>query len=215
MVINVNLFDGDGIRDWGLWLIRSSSWSEPCSSNTAPYFGLAAILSFWRSFTLKFKGISSQPLEQLSSDILLPIVILLLAASAFIWVVVGNLEKNLERAKVSEAELKASYDLTLEAWQKSWNIAIKRRKASRRLVDLSTRLAKALGPSTDEIVRLQRGALLHDIGKLAIPDEILLKPGELERRGKKADAATSRDCKTNAQAGSFSSAVRGCCLQSP
>jgi HD-GYP domain-containing protein (c-di-GMP phosphodiesterase class II) len=37
----------------------------------------------------------------------------------------------------------------------------------------------ALGLSTEEIVRLQPGPLLHGIGKLAIPDEILLKPGEL------------------------------------
>jgi putative nucleotidyltransferase with HDIG domain len=56
---------------------------------------------------------------------------------------------------------------------------------SRRLVELSTRLANALGLTAEQIGHLRRGALLHDIGKLAIPDEILLKPGELndpERR---------------------------------
>jgi HD-GYP domain-containing protein (c-di-GMP phosphodiesterase class II) len=47
------------------------------------------------------------------------------------------------------------------------------------LVELSTRLARALGISEKEIVHLRRGALMHDIGKLAIPDDILLKPGAL------------------------------------
>jgi len=56
---------------------------------------------------------------------------------------------------------------------------------SRRLVELSTRLARALGISGEEIVQLQRGALLHDIGKLAIPDDILLKPAALNENEKR------------------------------
>ena len=53
------------------------------------------------------------------------------------------------------------------------------------MVDLSARLAQTLGLSEEEIGHLRRGAMLHDIGKMAIPDEILLKPGALndaERR---------------------------------
>jgi HD-GYP domain-containing protein (c-di-GMP phosphodiesterase class II) len=42
-----------------------------------------------------------------------------------------------------------------------------------------------LGVSEEEIVQLQRGALLHDIGKLAIPDEILLKPAALDEDEKR------------------------------
>jgi putative nucleotidyltransferase with HDIG domain len=49
-----------------------------------------------------------------------------------------------------------------------------------RLVDLSTQLARKLNLSEEEIVHLRRGALMHDIGKLAIPDSILLKAGPLE-----------------------------------
>ena len=56
---------------------------------------------------------------------------------------------------------------------------------SRRLVELGTRLGRALGMHDSQILALQRGALLHDIGKLAIPDEILLKPGLLDDREQK------------------------------
>lgn len=45
---------------------------------------------------------------------------------------------------------------------------------------MGTRLAEALGMPAAEIVQLRRGALLHDIGKLAVPDDILLKPAGLD-----------------------------------
>lgn len=50
---------------------------------------------------------------------------------------------------------------------------------TRRVADLTVRLARKLGVPEDEIVHIYRGALLHDVGKLAIPDRILLKPGPL------------------------------------
>jgi len=53
------------------------------------------------------------------------------------------------------------------------------------LVELSTRLGEAIGLNSEEITNLQRGALVHDIGKLAIPDDILLKPGELNSAERK------------------------------
>jgi putative nucleotidyltransferase with HDIG domain len=108
------------------------------------------------------------------------IIILLLAAGALIWVLLGTMEKDLERARESESELRKTYDLTLEAWANILEYRDKEAEGhSRRVVDLSTRLAQAVGLGTEQIAHLRRGALLHDIGKLVIPDEILLKPGEL------------------------------------
>lgn len=182
MVINVNLFDGDGIRDSGIlaYPIFIMVGTLFFGKRAAPYFGLATILSLLAIVYLEIQGYIQPTIGTAEFDILLPILILLLVASAFIWVVVGNLEKNLQRVKASEAELKANYDLTLEAWAKLLEYRDRETEGhSRRLVELSTRLAQALGLSPEEIARLQRGALLHDIGKLAIPDEILLKPGEL------------------------------------
>ena len=50
---------------------------------------------------------------------------------------------------------------------------------SRRVTEMTLRLCRALGMGDDELVHVRRGALLHDIGKIGIPDAILLKPSEL------------------------------------
>jgi putative nucleotidyltransferase with HDIG domain len=152
----------------------------------APYFSVAAMASLFGIVYLEIRGDVHPTIGPTEFDILLPIIILLLVVAAFIWVVVGIMEKNLERVKESEVELRTNYDLTLEAWAKVLEYRDRETEGhSRRLVELSTQLATALGLGTDEIDHLRRGALLHDIGKLAIPDEILLKPGALndaERR---------------------------------
>lgn len=181
-VININLFDGDGIRDSGIlaYPIFIMIGVLFFGKRATPYFSLAAIASLIGIVYLESHGYIHPTIGSTGFDILLPMVILLLAASAFIWVVVRMRDKDLERVKESEAELRKNYDLTLEAWAKVLEYRDKETEGhSRRLVELSTQLAQAIGLSTEEIVNLGRGALLHDIGKLAIPDEILLKPGEL------------------------------------
>jgi putative nucleotidyltransferase with HDIG domain len=188
MVINVNLFDGDGIHDSGIlaYPIFIMIGVLFFGKRATPYFSLAAILSLIGIVTLEILGYIHPTLGATRFDILLPSVVLLLVAAAFIWVVVGNMEKHLERVQESEAELRKNYDLTLGAWAKVLEYRDKETEGhSRRLVELSAQLARALGLNPEEIDHLRRGALLHDIGKLAIPDEILLKPGALndaERR---------------------------------
>ena len=48
------------------------------------------------------------------------------------------------------------------------------------MTDLSVQLAARLGLGGDQLVQVRRGALLHDIGKMGVPDHILLKPGSLD-----------------------------------
>jgi putative nucleotidyltransferase with HDIG domain len=182
MVVNINMLDGDGIRDSGIlaYPIFIMIGTLFFGKRAAAYFGFAAIVSLVATVFLEIQGYVQPTIGTTEFDILLPIIILLLVAVAFIRVMVGNMERNLERVKESEVELKANYDLTLEAWAKVLEYRDRETEGhSRRLVDLSTRLAQALGLSPEEITHLQRGALLHDIGKLAISDEILLKPGAL------------------------------------
>jgi putative nucleotidyltransferase with HDIG domain len=113
-------------------------------------------------------------------DTLLPLIVLSLVAVVCISIVVANMGVRLRQAKDSEAELRRNFDLTLHAWARVLEYREKESKGhSHRVVELSTQLAQALGFSPAEIGHLRRGALLHDIGKLAVPDEILLKPGEL------------------------------------
>jgi putative nucleotidyltransferase with HDIG domain len=78
------------------------------------------------------------------------------------------------------ADLNEAYDMTLGALSS----AIDAREAdtgdhSRRVTRISTALSQHLGLSAPDQVQLSRGALLHDIGKIGIPDSILLKPGKL------------------------------------
>ncbi|HMP76204.1 MAG TPA: diguanylate cyclase [Kiritimatiellia bacterium] len=77
-------------------------------------------------------------------------------------------------------QVKASYDFTLEAMAALLD-ARERNTAhhSTRVRDLSVIMARELGLSVNEIDDISRGALLHDIGKMCIPDSILLKPGPL------------------------------------
>lgn len=78
------------------------------------------------------------------------------------------------------AGLIESYDKTLRGWA----LALEYRDGEtaghcQRVVGLSVDLAKKLGCGAEEVKAIRRGAYLHDIGKMAIPDEILKKPGPL------------------------------------
>jgi putative nucleotidyltransferase with HDIG domain len=53
---------------------------------------------------------------------------------------------------------------------------------TQRVVEVALQLARKMGVAQDQLLHFRRGALLHDIGKLAIPDAILLKPGPLSDR---------------------------------
>lgn len=78
-------------------------------------------------------------------------------------------------------ELTLAYDRTLEGWSRALDLRDRvTENHTRRVTELSVQLSKAMGLSETEIVHIRRGALLHDIGKLGIPDAILGKSGPLE-----------------------------------
>lgn len=80
----------------------------------------------------------------------------------------------------SNVDLMVAYDTTLEGWVKALDLRDKETEGhSQRVTEMTIRLAHTLEVSESEIVNVRRGALLHDIGKLGIPDSILLKPGPL------------------------------------
>jgi putative nucleotidyltransferase with HDIG domain len=84
------------------------------------------------------------------------------------------------RLKQSQRELADAYDATLDGWAR----AVEMRDRStehhtRRVVALAEKLARLLRVPEKDVLHLRRGALLHDIGKLAVPDSILNKPGPL------------------------------------
>lgn len=80
----------------------------------------------------------------------------------------------------SNVDLRLAYETTLEGWSRALDLRDNDTQGhTARVAALTVRLGQAMGMIPEEIVHLRRGALLHDIGKLGIPDAILLKPGPL------------------------------------
>ncbi len=81
---------------------------------------------------------------------------------------------------LSHETLSKAYDATIEGWAKILELHdLEAEGHARRVTEQTVKLARAFGLSDEEIVHIQHGALLHDIGKLGVPDQIVLKPGSL------------------------------------
>jgi HD-GYP domain-containing protein (c-di-GMP phosphodiesterase class II) len=88
----------------------------------------------------------------------------------------------IDNARLFE-ELCDAYDATIEGWSRALDLRDKETEGhSRRVTEMTLQLAKRLEVSPAELVHMRRGALLHDIGKMGVPDSILLKPGALTRQ---------------------------------
>ncbi len=78
------------------------------------------------------------------------------------------------------AELQEAYDATIAGWARALDLRDHETEGhSRRVTEVTLRLARAMGIPDAELVQIRRGAFLHDIGKMGVPDAILLKPGDL------------------------------------
>jgi PAS domain S-box-containing protein len=85
-----------------------------------------------------------------------------------------------EHLQNSIADLKVAYDSTLEGWASALELRDKETEGhTRRVTDQTTRLAQVMGVKDEDLVHIYRGALLHDIGKIGVPDRIVLKTGPL------------------------------------
>jgi len=72
--------------------------------------------------------------------------------------------------------LREAYDHTIEGWVRALDLRDRETEThTLRVTEMTVRLARAMGISESEIVQIRRGALLHDIGKMGIPDSILNK----------------------------------------
>ena len=101
----------------------------------------------------------------------------ILAGQAAIAIDNAELFHKLERSNVG---LLRAYDATIEGW--AFALDLKDEETvdhSRRVTDMTMRIAREMGVKDEALVHTRRGALLHDIGKMGIPDDILFKPGKL------------------------------------
>ncbi len=88
-----------------------------------------------------------------------------------------DLEK---RVRARTRELAEAYDTTLEGWARTLELRDKETEGhSRRVTESTLKVARAMELSEEALEHIRRGAILHDIGKMSIPDEILHKPGKL------------------------------------
>lgn len=111
-------------------------------------------------------------------EIILVIVFLGFALAVFIY---RRLQTEILLRRVAEAasgELSIAYDATIE----SWAAALERREEkteghSTQVAEMTLHLASLIGIDQKDLIHIRRGALLHDIGKMGVPDSILHKPG--------------------------------------
>lgn len=102
-----------------------------------------------------------------------------LAGQAAIAIDSSQLFENLQR---SNQELIQAYDTTLEGWARALELRDRETEGhTRRVTELTIRLARYMGVRDHELVNIHRGVLLHDIGKMGVPDHILKKKGELTK----------------------------------
>ena len=85
-----------------------------------------------------------------------------------------------ERRRRAYVELTQAFEATLEGWSRAVDHRDHETEGhSRRVTEMTTRLARELGVGDDQLVQVRRGALLHDIGKMGVIESILRKPGPL------------------------------------
>lgn len=88
--------------------------------------------------------------------------------------------RNVTDLHQAHVQLSLAYDHTIEGWAKTLELRdIETEGHSQRVTELADDLASRLGYEEKDLVHIRRGAMLHDIGKIGIPDEILFKPAKL------------------------------------
>jgi HD-GYP domain-containing protein (c-di-GMP phosphodiesterase class II) len=177
-----NLYQGNGIHDPGIVSlpILVTFGSLLFGKRAAPFFALAGIASVIAIGSLEISGAIHTSYKTDWDDIL-TISILIAAAGLIVWVVMENLEKSMRQARQSEVNMRQAYYSTLEGWAKALEYRDRETEGhSRKVTAMTVRLAKELGFSEEEMTHTYRGALLHDIGKMALPDQVLFKPGPLD-----------------------------------
>jgi len=133
-----------------VWILLSDQWVESLSFNSA---SVATILQ-----TIKGWG-----------------YILVTAGMLYILVYF-----DFSALKKAQHTLEQGYDATLKGWARALDLRDRStEKHTQRVTELTLNLALAMDMREPELTHLRRGALLHDIGKIGIPDSILLKPGAL------------------------------------
>lgn len=105
----------------------------------------------------------------------------LLTAALTAYLLARRWEKHFAELALKNLELTQAYDRAVEGWSRAIELADRETPGhTRRVTELALALGRYLGLSDVELADLRRGALLHDIGKMYIPEQILMKSGALD-----------------------------------
>jgi putative nucleotidyltransferase with HDIG domain len=147
----------------------------------SPLFVQENFVSYW-GVPLMAKGRVLGVLEMfhrspLKPDKDLQNFLVMVAGQAAIAIDSSMMFSELQRSNV---ELSLAYDATIEGLSRALDLRDKETKEHTfRVTDITVKLATRLGVKQSDLIHVRRGAILHDIGKVAIPDQILFKPGPL------------------------------------
>ena len=88
-----------------------------------------------------------------------------------------------EALQIAHQNLEEAYDRTIEGWIRALDLRDRETEGhTQRVTEMTLKMARALGLPESEIIHVRRGALLHDIGKIGIPDDITKKAGPLSEQ---------------------------------
>lgn len=94
--------------------------------------------------------------------------------------------RDITERKTAEENLTDAYQTTLEGWAKALELRDEETEGhSRRVTEMTLTLARAMGFTEEQLVDIHRGSILHDIGKMGVPDQILRKNGPLNEEERK------------------------------
>lgn len=178
LAITYSIYDGDGLLDPGIvgYPLFILIGTMLLSKRYTIWLTLAAILSLSTVGFMQANGSLHLTIHTNDARNLIPIIIFLVVGSLVVWVILDNQDKNFQMIRESEEDLRKSYDLTIQGL----SAALEMRDVgtgghSHRVVELTEKLARRLEIPEKEITSYRYGAYLHDIGKIGIPDAILLK----------------------------------------
>ncbi|MBN2044102.1 MAG: HD-GYP domain-containing protein [Anaerolineales bacterium] len=183
LVIFFNCADSNGLRDEGLIALPIITVMAGLlyGKITSIFLTSVSILGIWGFYHLTNHGLLAPDMvTDRSTPVILSLILVIMGALQY--VVMQYWESNIQWLQRSERQVREAYEKTIESWARALEQRDRETEGhSRRVVELSLRVAQELEINDkEEINAIRQGALLHDIGKMAIPDHILLKSGPLD-----------------------------------
>ncbi len=172
--MNFNLYDGGGLHDPGIaaypiFILMCGFLFGRVAVPLALILNLASLA--WIFYGSRWGWLEFANLPSVNRTLVL--VILCGVTAVVSWVLIEAWEKTVEN-------IRTTYEQTLTGWAKALELRDQETEGhSRRVTELAVALAQALGLRNEALEAVRQGAILHDIGKMGIPDAILLKPGPL------------------------------------